>query len=95
MVGVVVEEHQALACCSGFRVEAADGVVGVVETPLFPPDAAAPDFLVVRAARRGRIRRPVVTTALVARVDPARRVVVLRARQREIVGLPQHLPFAI
>lgn len=89
------EAHRGLACCSGFSVEAADGLVGEVETPLFPPDAAVPDYLVVRATRRGRVRRPVVATALVEHVDVGRRVVVLRGSGREIAGLPEHLPLAI
>jgi len=84
-----------LACCSGFHVEAADGVVGEVETPLFPPDASAPDYLVIRVSRRGRVSRPVVATALVESVDPGRRVIVLRGSNREIMGLPERLPLAI
>jgi hypothetical protein len=85
---------RALGSCAGFRVEAADGVVGEVETPLFPADAAAPDYLVVRAAIRGRVRRPVVPSALIVGIDPARRVVVVRGRRHEIANLAEHLPVA-
>jgi hypothetical protein len=89
------EEHRILASCGGFSVEAADGVVGEVETPLFPPDAAVPDFLIVRMSGRVRVRRPVVAIALVERIDATRRVVVLRGSEREIKSLPEHLPLAI
>jgi hypothetical protein len=89
------EGHRILAFCSGFSVEAADGVVGEVETPLFPPDAAVPDFLIVRTLGRARVRRPVVATALVERIDLSRRVIVLRGSEREIKRLPEHLPLAI
>jgi hypothetical protein len=86
--------ERALRSCAGFRVEAADGVVGEVETPLFPADAAAPDYLVVRTTARGRFRRPVIPSALVVRIDPARRVVIVRGRQHEIAMLAEHLPLA-
>lgn len=86
------ETSPALAYCGGFRVEAADGVLGVVETPLFPPDVAAPDYLVIRANGRGRVHRPVVSTALVTSVDAARRVVVLSGLAAELARLPEHLP---
>jgi hypothetical protein len=89
--------HQALAYCSGFTVEAVDGVVGEVETPLFPPDAAVPDYLIIRAAGRGRVRvrRPVLATLLVDHVDPARKIVRVHGRLREITMLPEHLPLAL
>lgn len=89
------EGHRILAHCSGFSVEAADGVVGKVETPLFPPDAAVPDFLILRTFGRVRVRRPIVATALVERIDLGRRVIVLRGTQRQIASLPEHLPLAI
>jgi hypothetical protein len=46
-----------LAHCEGYRVLAADGLVGEVERPLFPPDGKEPDYLVVRVRRRvwGRV----------------------------------------
>jgi hypothetical protein len=89
------EGHRILAYCCGFTVEAADGVVGEVETPLFPPDAAVPDFLIVRTSGRVRVRRPIVATGLVERIDLTRKVIVLRGSEREIKGLPEHLPLAI
>lgn len=89
------EGHRSLGYCSGFTVEAADGVVGEVETPLFPPDAAVPDFLIVRTSGRVRVRRPVVAAELVVRIDLGRRVIVLRGSEREIRKLPEHLPLAI
>ena len=83
-----------LSLSSGFTVEATDGVVGVVETPLFPPDATVPDFLVLRAGRL-HPRRPILAAALVESVDPAARVVHVRGRRDEILRLPEHLPLAI
>ena len=79
-----------LAGCGGFAVEAGDGAVGVVETPLFPPDAAAPDFLVLRAG----YRKPVVPVALVEWVDADRRLVHLHAQRNQVLELPEHLPVA-
>ena len=83
-----------LSLSSGFVVEASDGAVGVVETPLFPPDDTAPDFLVVRVGRL-HPRRPILASALVERVDVTARVVHVRGRRDEIARLPEHLPFAI
>ncbi|HET7566508.1 MAG TPA: hypothetical protein VFJ91_00830 [Gaiellaceae bacterium] len=85
---------ELLALSSGFTVMAGDGEVGVVETPLFPPDETTPDFLVLRV---GRIhpRRPVLAAALVERVDPHGRVVHVRASRDDVLGLPEHLPLAI
>ena len=83
-----------LSLSSGFAVEASDGVVGIVETPLFPPDETTPDFLVVRVGRL-HPRRPVVAAALVEHVDPTARVVRVRGRCDEIERLPEHLPLAI
>ncbi|HET7572608.1 MAG TPA: hypothetical protein VFJ77_08065 [Gaiellaceae bacterium] len=83
-----------LSLSSGFAVEASDGVVGIVETPLFPPDETTPDFLILRVGRL-HPRRPVVAAALVESVDPRSRVVRVRGRRDEIAGLPEHLPLAI
>jgi len=82
-----------LSVSSGFTVEASDGVVGVVETPLFPPDATMPDFLVLRAGRH-HARHPILAAALVESVDASARVVHVRARCEEILSLPEHLPLA-
>jgi hypothetical protein len=84
-----------LALCGGFAVEASDGVVGVVETPLFPPDDTYPDFLVLRIGNRLHPRRPILPTALVESVDLGSRVVRVRGSSVEIGHLPEHLPIAI
>jgi hypothetical protein len=84
-----------LALCSGFTVEASDGAVGVVETPIFPPDEATPDFLVLRTGGRLNPRHPVLATALVESIDPRGRVVRVRGSRAEILGLPEHLPLAV
>jgi hypothetical protein len=88
------DDATLLSVSVGFTVEAADGVVGTVETPLFPPDETVPDFLVVRV---GRIhpRRPVLAAALVESVDPTTRVIRVHGRRDEIARLPEHLPLAI
>jgi hypothetical protein len=83
-----------LSLSSGFAVEASDGEVGVVETPLFPPDDTVPDFLVLRVGRLNP-RWPILASALVERVDVDARVVHVRARRDEIARLPEHLPLAI
>ena len=83
-----------LALSSGFTVEASDGEVGVVETPLFPPDETTPDFLVLRVGRL-HPRRPILASALVERVDAAARVVHVHGSRDEIAALPEHLPLAI
>ena len=72
----------------------ATALVGVVETPLFPPDAAEPDFLVVRVLQGSQTRRPVVSTALVESVDTERRAVCVRGQTHTLVRLPERLPIA-
>jgi hypothetical protein len=84
-----------LALSSGFAVEAGDGRVGVVETPLFPPDETTPDFLVLRVGGLLHARRPILATALVERVDPHARIVHVRGSRSDILRLPEHLPLAI
>jgi hypothetical protein len=93
-MGETPDTDTLLAFTCGFAVEAEDGPVGVVETPLFPPDRREPDFLVLRV---GRIlpRRPVVRTALVEGVDAKTRIVRIRGRRAEIAHLPEHLPLAM
>jgi hypothetical protein len=83
-----------LATSHGFSVVASDGVVGEVQTPLFPPDYDEPDYLVIQIGTPRR-RRPVVSTALVERVDAGRRLVFVRAVANELSRLPEHLPLAI
>ena len=89
-----MQPEHLLANSAGFDVVASDGVVGVVETPLFPPDAAEPDFLVVRVLDGSRTRRPVVSTALVESVDTQRRAVCVRGQTPTLVRLPERLPIA-
>jgi hypothetical protein len=88
------QSETTLSLASGFTVAASDGVVGVVETPLFPPDETVPDFLVLRVGRL-HPRRPILPAALVERVDLDARVVHVRGRRDEILQLPEHLPLAI
>jgi hypothetical protein len=90
-----VDAEIVLGLCSGFTVEASDGPVGIVETPIFPPDETAPDFLVLRVGGRLHPRRPVLATALVESVDPHRRVLHVRASREDILHLPEHLPLAV
>jgi hypothetical protein len=84
---------RSLAMCHGFTVFAWDGPVGSVETPLFPPDSHEPDYLVVQTDTPRR-RRPVVSTALVEHVDPARQIVYVRGTEQEVSDMPEHLPLA-
>jgi hypothetical protein len=88
------ESLSLLALASGYRVEADDGPIAVVETPVFPPDAAEPDFLVLRVGRL-HPRRPIVSVAIVEHVDPEARVVRVRGRRGDIQRLPEHLPLAL
>ncbi|HET8558351.1 MAG TPA: hypothetical protein VFL58_13680 [Gaiellaceae bacterium] len=83
-----------LSFAAGFDVVASDGPFGVVETPLYPPDAAEPDFLVVRVAAGPRTRRPVVSTLLVQSIDLERRSVLVRGPKSVLAALPEHLPIA-
>jgi hypothetical protein len=92
---LVGSEGEALASCNGYLVEASDGPVGEVETPLFPPDRLHPDYLVLRVVGVVRVRRPVLATALVEEVDSRRRLVRVGATKRQIESLPEHLPLAI
>lgn len=88
-------EREALASCNGYFVEASDGRVGEVETPLFPPDRSEPDYLVLRVGGTVGVRRPVLSTALVEEVDPRRRLIRVRGTKGQIENLPEHLPLAI
>jgi len=92
---LVAGEREALASCNGYLVEASDGAVGEVETPLFPADRSEPDFLVLRVRGRLRVRHPVVATALVGEVDPRRRLVRVEGTKGQIERLPEHLPLAL
>jgi hypothetical protein len=89
-----MQPDNRLANSAGFDVLASDGLVGVVETPLFPPNAAEPDFLVVRVLQGAQTRRPVLSTALVESVDVERRAVCVRGPSHTLVRLPERLPIA-
>ena len=88
------ETTMILAGSAGFEAVARDGALGTVETPLFPPDAREPDFLVLRIRGWAGTRRPIVSTALVEAVDADRRVVRLAGLRDEIARLPEHVPIA-
>jgi hypothetical protein len=88
-------EREALASCNGYVVEASDGLVGEVETPLFPPDRSQPDYLVLRIGGPVRVRRPVIAVGLVEEVDSGQRLVRVRGTKGQIESLPEHLPLAI
>ena len=92
---LAANEREALASCNGYSVQASDGRVGEVETPLFPPDRSEPDYLVLRIGGGLGVRRPVMATALVKEVDSRRRVIRVHGTTGQIEGLPEHLPLAI
>jgi hypothetical protein len=81
-----------LAGCSGYGALVNDGFVGIVETPLYEPDSPEPEFLVLRVGNWPTILRPIVPASLVEDVDTDGRMVWLRGRRHEIVGLPERLP---
>jgi hypothetical protein len=91
-MAVVLAPQLFLAFSGGFEVRASDGVLGVVETPLFPADVAEPDFLVVRVCDGGDARRPVVSAAFVEAVDAERRIVFVHGETALLARLPEHLP---
>jgi hypothetical protein len=87
--------RRSLSRCHGFAAVGADGPLGRVDTPVFPPRSPVPDFLIVRTNRAGRrSRRPVIPVARVAAVDEATRVVVLSGTVDELEHLPEYLPLA-
>ncbi len=81
-----------LAGTSGSRVDAEDGPVGRVVTPLFTRAAGEPDYLIVRAGSSHRSRRLIIPTVLVRSVDHGSRAVVVGAPRSTIDRLPGHLP---
>jgi hypothetical protein len=89
------DRRQLLGGTAGYRVTASDGWLGVVETPLFPPDAAEPDFLLLRVDGWPRTRRPVVSVSRVEAVDVHHGTVHIRGRREEIAALSEQLPIAI
>jgi hypothetical protein len=88
-------ERGALASCNGYLVQASDGQVEAVETPLFPPDRSEPDYLVLRVGGPLGGRRPVLATVLVEEVDSHGRLIRVRGTKGQIESLPEHLPLAI
>lgn len=86
--------HDVLAHSHGFEVIAADGPVGVVETPLFPPHTDEPDYLIVRTESTPQARFRVVSVALVRCVDAAEARIHLTASRRMLTTLPEELPIA-
>ena len=88
------DEREALATCNDYLVDALDGRIGEIETPLFPPDGSEPDYLVLRVIGPSGVRRPVVPTALVEGVDSRRRLVRLHLTRRQIDSIPEDLPLA-
>jgi hypothetical protein len=84
----------ALACSHGYLVIGRDGPLGIVATPLFPPEGDEPDYLVVRRRRRRRrASHPLVHISLVRSAEPG--VVRLAATSEEIDRLPERLPLAV
>jgi hypothetical protein len=92
---LAVGERESLASCNGYVVQASDGRVGEVETPLFPPDRSEPDYLVLRIGGHLGIRHPVLATTLVEEVDSRRRVIRVSGTKGQIEKLPEHLPLAL
>ena len=86
------EDRQPLASCIGFGVEAVDGRVGTIETPLFPADRTVPDFLVVRVRNGPYTRTSVVPAALVRKIDLDERLVYVAARRADVLRMPERLP---
>jgi hypothetical protein len=86
--------HESLRSCHGFLAVGEDGIVGRVETPVFPPDAAVPDYLVIRGSGGTERPRVFVASTLVSGVDQALREVYLAATVGEVLALPDRLPLA-
>lgn len=84
----------ALARCHGFLAIAADGQLGEIETPLFPPDWREPDYLIVRTTHEAnqRLRRPVIPVSLVEHVDEEQKVLRLRGAVKQLAHMPEALP---
>ncbi len=86
------DSGRLLAGCHGYVVAASDGLLGEVETPVFPPDSPEPDYLVVRVGAAGQSRLPVIPTSLIQEVNPERRLVRVRGTREELAQLPENLP---
>ena len=83
-----------LGCCHGYAAVASDGPLGMVETPLFPPDTDVPDYLVVRIGAADAPRFPVIAAAAVTSVDTRTREVRIDGTVAELERMPEHLPLA-
>ncbi|MEZ5102089.1 MAG: hypothetical protein R3C15_20255 [Thermoleophilia bacterium] len=84
----------ALARCHGWQVDALDGTVGQVETPLFPDAEPAPDYLVVRLPYDRGWSFAIVPVGRIARVDPEHERLTLDVTRDAIRRYPQRLPIA-
>jgi hypothetical protein len=78
----------------GDTVVAQDGVLGHVDRVVRTErrDAA---YLVVASRRLVRRRYPVIPSAFVARIDPARRCVYVRGRRTRLERLSETLPLVV
>lgn len=87
-------QGSALARSHGFLAVAADGQLGEIETPLFPPDWREPDYLIVKTITLAnqRLRRPVLPVSLVEAVDQEQKVVYLRGAVKQLAHMPETLP---
>ncbi len=84
---------RALLACHGFEVAGRDGVIGEIVTPIFPPGADLPDFLVLRVSHRGRLfpTFAIAPIGLVEEVDLARRRIELDLCTEDVESLPSRL----
>jgi hypothetical protein len=82
----------SLATSAGYSVVADDGLVGVVETPIFSRYADEPDYLIVRVGSAAPFRRLTIPVALVKSTDSSARSVVIAETLIEIAALPVNLP---
>ena len=87
----VVATPASLATSHGYAVEAEDGDVGEVETPLFPPAGAEPDFLMVRLANDAS-RFAVVSVQLISNVDSTSRRIKLETSCSAVAAMPRDIP---
>jgi hypothetical protein len=85
-----------LSACHGYAVYANDGLAGEVETPLFPPDAAVPDFLVLRITCRGRLfpRFVSLPVRLVLDADADGRQLRVAVDRATLERMPDNVPVA-
>jgi hypothetical protein len=96
MLTVDRPDSRVISRCHGYDVLGRDGPVGVVETPLFPPDCHDPDYLVVRVHTKGRLfpRFPLVPASLVAEVREEEGWIRVDATRVAVERLPDRVPLA-